>query len=223
MKKFISLLIIVVAGFYLYKGLKNIKFGVEKNGVHSYYNSNAVNDTGVANIVTSIVLTYRGFDTLGEVTILFLSALGIGALVYGRKEKIIKEDCFIIHTSYRILFPAILLYGIYIFIHGHLTPGGGFQGGAIIASALMLRLVTVDKIWNEKIASFLEGLSGLIFVLLGIVGLIVLGSFLANKGVVNLGYVKKLFSAGLIPLIYIAIGMKVGFELTGIINNLKKD
>ncbi len=223
MKKFIAVLIVVVIGFYFYKSLNYFKFGAEREGVYTYYNSHAVSDTGVANIVTSIVLTYRGFDTLGEVTILFLSAIGIGALVYGRKEKVLKETCFIIDTSYKILFPAILLYGVYVFLHGHLTPGGGFQGGAIIATGLMLRLVTVDKKWNEKMFSFLEGLSGLSFVLLGAAGLLLLGSFLANKGVLGLGVVKNLFSAGIIPLIYIAIGLKVGFELTGIVNNLKKD
>ncbi len=223
MKKFISLLIILVLGFYLYKGISKLKFGVERKGVYKYYNENGVKDTGVSNIVTSIVLTYRGFDTLGEVTILFLASLGVGALMYGRKEKLIKEECFIIDTGYRVLFPAMILYGIYIFLHGHLTPGGGFQGGAIIATAMLYRMVVVDKSMNEKFANFLEGLSGISFVILGLIGLIIVGSFLANKEVLSPGVVKNLVSAGIIPLIYIAIGVKVGFELTGILNKLKSE
>ncbi|RKX92806.1 MAG: cation:proton antiporter, partial [Spirochaetes bacterium] len=119
----------------------------------------------------------------------------------------------------RLLFPLILLFGAYIFVHGHLTPGGGFQGGAIIASGFLLMYLAFPKQRiNKKTSGLAESLSGLIFVGIGLLGLVFSGYFLTNflpKGIPN-----TLFSAGIIPIIYIAIGFKVGFELTGIIDDL---
>ncbi|MEA3408936.1 MAG: MnhB domain-containing protein, partial [Candidatus Eisenbacteria bacterium] len=118
------------------------------------------------------------------------------------------------------LVPLILLFGAYIFTHGHLTPGGGFQGGAIIASAfLLVYLSSPGKRISEKGASLTESVSGLVFVAIGLLGLTA-GThyFLANflpKGALN-----TLFSAGIVPIIYCAIGLKVGSELTGVVDNL---
>lgn len=223
MKKFIGLILVIILGFFLYKGAVTLSQQTRNPGLNNYYNQNAVSDTGVANIVTSIVLTYRGFDTLGEVTVLFLAALGVGVLAFFKKNKKIKESSFIIKTGYKILFPAILLYGIYIFVHGHLTPGGGFQGGAIIASAFLLQLIIGEYKMSSAWAALFEGFSGLVFILLGGAGLLWLGTFLGNKGLLPLGTVKMLFSAGIIPIIYVFIGIKVGFEMTGILNNLNKE
>jgi multicomponent Na+:H+ antiporter subunit B len=119
-----------------------IPFGESKTEVGKYYVSNGVEDTGATNIVTSVVLNYRGFDTLGEVTILFIAAIGLGAVLATQKkrklEKKVTPASLILYTGCRFLFPLILLFGIYVFVHGHLSPGGGFQGGAIIASAFVL-------------------------------------------------------------------------------------
>jgi len=117
------------------------------------------------------------------------------------------------------LFPLILVFGSYIFIHGHLTPGGGFQGDAIIASGFLLVYLGCRERRISRVASNLaESLGGLTFVVVGLFGLVFGGYFLLNflpKGTVN-----ALFSAGIIPIIYIAIGFKVGSELASIIDNL---
>ena len=98
-------------------------------------------ESGSANIVTSIVVNYRGFDTLGEVTVLFVSITGVGIILYGMKEVTCGKPSLIVRTGSRILFPLIVLFGTYIFVHGHLTPGGGFPGGAVIASGILLLMV----------------------------------------------------------------------------------
>ncbi len=224
MRKIISaiLLIIIAGGITL--SLMKIPFGIPKTKVGEYYINKGREETGATNIVTSVVLNYRGFDTLGEITILFIAALGVGAILsLGRKRTDKKEKIeptsSIVYTGCRFLFPILLLVGSYIFIHGHLTPGGGFQGGAIIASAfLLIYLSCPGKRVNEKYSKITESLAGLIFIVLGLIGLAIGQEFLFNF--LPKGTLGTLLSAGIIPIIYIAIGLKVGSELTGIIDNL---
>jgi len=189
-----------------------------------YYLDQGMEKTGAANVVTSVVVTYRGFDTLGEVTILFIAAIGLGAVLYSRKKE--KRDqkekpsaSLILQTGCRFLFPLIVLFGTYVFIHGHLSPGGGFQGGVIIASAfLLLFLGCKEKKIPMKSMNAVESLAGIIFVGIGLAGLYWGGSFLENF--LPRGMPHMLLSGGVIPIIYIAIGFKVGAELAGIVAGL---
>ncbi len=229
MRRIISLVILVIIGAGFIFAFSQIPFGKDKINVAGYYLKEGIQQTGAVNIVTSVVLNYRGFDTLGEVTVLFVAAIGLGTVLFverkvqkqqsNNKEDKAKRASLILRTGSRLLFPLILLFGAYIFVHGHLTPGGGFQGGAIIASGFLLMYLAFPKqSINKKSSGVIESLSGLIFVGIGLLGLIFSSYFLANflpKGVPN-----TLFSAGIIPIIYIAIGFKVGFELTGIIDDL---
>ena len=112
-----------------------------------------------------------------------------------------------------------MVFGAYIFVHGHLTPGGGFQGGAIVASAvLLLLLADRDRGLNHNVLGWIESMSGFLYVTVGLLGLVVAGSFLSNKGVLPLGTWNNLFSAGLIPVIYVLVGLKVGSELGSLLD-----
>jgi len=222
MRRIVSLLLLIIVAFGISLSLAKIPFGVPKTKVGRHYIDEGIEETGAANIVTSVVVNYRGFDTLGEITVLFIAAIGLGAvLTSSGREKMRKTEpaSLVLYTGCRLLFPLILIFGIYIFIHGHLTPGGGFQGGAIIASGFLLIYLGCRERRISRIASNLtESLGGLIFVVIGLLGLVFGGYFLLNflpKGTTN-----ALFSAGIIPIIYIAIGFKVGSELAGIIDNL---
>jgi len=124
----------------------------------------------------------------------------------------------IVKTVTRLTVGLILIFGIYIILHGHLSPGGGFAGGVIVALAfvhLMLAFgedVAVSKI-SRNLASHLESIGALMFLgvaLLGFLG----GSFFLN--ILIKGSPFKLFSAGTIPLSNIAIGIKVGVGLFAI-------
>ncbi|MFO7851983.1 MAG: Na(+)/H(+) antiporter subunit B [Bacteroidota bacterium] len=223
MRKIIGILLLLIVATGLTLTLKEIPFGIPKTKLGQHFIEEGVESTGAVNIVTSVVVGYRAFDTLGEITVLFTAAIGLGALfgLYRRKETEIKTEpaSLIVNTGCRFLFPIILLVGIYIFLHGHLTPGGGFQGGAIIASAfLLVYLGCRGKRITENVSKTVEGLAGLTFVVIGIIGLTVGKDFLFNF--MPKGEPGMLFSAGIIPIIYLAIGLKVGSELAGIIDDL---
>jgi len=222
MRRIISILLLVIVALGISLSLAKIPFGTPETKVGRRYIDEGIKETGAANIVTSVVVNYRGFDTLGEVTVLFIAAIGLGAvLTAGGSEKMRKTEpaSLVLYTGCRLLFPLILIFGTYIFIHGHLTPGGGFQGGAIIASGfLLIYLGCRERRISRTASNLAESLGGLVFVVIGLFGLILGGCFLSNflpKGTVN-----SLFSAGIIPIIYIAVGFKVGSELAGIIDNL---
>jgi multicomponent Na+:H+ antiporter subunit B len=185
-------------------------------------NIEAVN---AANLVSAVVVTYRGFDTLGEVTILFLTASIIGFFLKKKlsdtQRKEVRESSDILVTASKILVPVMILFGVYVIINGHLTPGGGFQGGAIIASAMVLALLANPHMkFNHQLFNVLESISGVSFVLMGIAGIVYAGGFLDNR-ILPGGEVGTLISAGAIPLIYIFIGLKVGSELSNIVGNLQ--
>lgn len=177
-------------------------------------------ETGSANLVTSIVVNYRSFDTLGEVTVLFISATGVGLLLGGGKKRIVEEIKVspVARLASRIVTPLLLTLGIYVFIHGHLTPGGGFPGGAIIAAAFLLMMLTDEKRRAPSKLKVLEGSMGLTYVLLGVAGLLISGSFLQNF--LPSGTIGELLSGGLVPVVYSVIGLKVGAELSGILDDL---
>ncbi|MFO7815351.1 MAG: hydrogen gas-evolving membrane-bound hydrogenase subunit E [Halanaerobiales bacterium] len=244
-RDFLSLFLVIILGFVIFQAfdtgsdgkLSITQFGevnLNDRASINYINKNVNAETsqlnfketenpesGSANYVTSIIANYRALDTLGEITVLFIAAAGL-AFVLGenKKSNAFGSDApFIIKTGVKILFPLLFLLGIYIIVHGHLTPGGGFQGGAIIATAILLKFLAYrDYNLNHTGLTILESLAGISFLIIGLVGLYTDRSFLTNF-LAN-GTLGTLFSAGVIPIIYILIGIKVGAELSGIISNL---
>ncbi|MBN2765370.1 MAG: Na(+)/H(+) antiporter subunit B [Paludibacteraceae bacterium] len=191
----------------------------------THYANNGAAEVGAPNLVTSIVVTYRGLDTLGEVTILFLVAAIISFFLKvekkGQKMAPPRVSSEIILTASKLLVPVVLVLGIYVFVNGHLTPGGGFQGGAIIATAFVLLLMANPRFeLNHRIIAAVESVSGMAFVLVGVLGILLAGGFLDNK-ILPLGHFGKLFSAGAIPIIYSLVGLKVGSELSNILSNFQ--
>lgn len=235
MKKVLVIILLAVIGYFLADTLLDIPFGenrigdihAEKPTVAGYYLSNTVEKSQVANVITAIVVNYRGLDTLGEVTVLFLATTGVASILYRRKEeeeedlRVTIPSSSIIRTGARVLFPSITLLGIYVFVHGHLSPGGGFQGGTIVATGFLLMLISYRGFnTNHNRMTWIESLAGLAFVFLGLWGLFTGRTFLEN--IPDVGILNNLVSGGLIPIIYIAVGFKVAVELTGILDILLK-
>lgn len=239
LRKLIVFILIGFLGYILTITFSSIPLGENRIGnlknpknVAAYYLDKSPNNLKVANSITAVVVNFRGFDTLGEVTVLFLAATGLASILYRKEEeeeeksnkkhishRLNLPSSSLVQTGAKILFPLILLLGIYVFIHGHLTPGGGFQGGAIIATGFLLMLVSYKGFkTNHKVMVWLESLAGLGFVGVGLYGLITYGSFLQNTGWT--GNLNDLVSGGLIPLIYIFIGVKVATELTNVLDIL---
>ncbi len=177
---------------------------------------------GVANVVTTVVVYFRGFDTLGEIAVLFIASLGVGLMLQPNTECRLKaESNFMLQTASTLLFPLILLFGIYVMVYGHLSPGGGFQGGVIIASGVLLLLISHKnfEVPHTVIVAF-ETVAGVSYVLIGFMGLLLLDTFLGNFIPHDIANMGMLLSGGVIPLIYIIVGIKVGSEMSGIVQNL---
>jgi len=130
----------------------------------------------------------------------------------------------IVKTIASITFPFVMIYGLYIIAHGHLTPGGGFQGGAIVASGAAMILVAYGSIWTmgkvkEKYLSVLESTGAIVFIGTAIFGLLFAGIFFNNflfDGNIIFNIVPEkgstvgiLNSAGTLPIMNFAVGLKV--------------
>ena len=206
-----------------------------------YYADRGPQELGAPNLVTAVVVTYRGLDTLGEVTVLFISAAGVGLLLRRTRrnqddDKGLKEGdraektagfhkpaSEIVETATELLLPMVILFGVYVFMNGHLSPGGGFQGGAIIASGTMFLLLALPESHISRLLiAITESMSGFSYVVVGVLGVILAGGFLDNR-IMDLGTYGSLFSAGAIPLIYVFVGLKVGFELSAVLDRFRKE
>lgn len=171
-----------------------------------------------ANVVSAVNFDQRGLDTLGEETILFASVIGVSALLRPSKEEI---EAGPTHTgrvmeATRILgyafLPLVAIIGLDVIAHGHITPGGGFQGGVILASGIHLLYVagsyqTLDKLRPLRWFEHGEALGAAAFACLGIAGAATTMGFLAN--LIPLGRFGQLFSAGTVPLLNGAVGIEV--------------
>lgn len=133
-----------------------------------------------------------------------------------------KGMTIIVKRISQLMTPSIFLLGIYIVLHGHLTPGGGFAGGVLIAGAFVLMILAYgsDDVKSEVQkwrASFSESLGIFLFWFLALLGLIQGSYFFINLiAKTNPGKPFTLFSAGIIPLSNIAIGIEVAAALFAI-------
>ncbi|MGF6919063.1 Na(+)/H(+) antiporter subunit B [Paraburkholderia sp. 40] len=197
-----------------------------------YYVVRGPLELGAPNIVTGILITFRGFDTLGEVAVLFMVAASVGVLLKEESNATSAAAADesaparrpageIVHTGKQVLLPMILTFGGYVIVNGHLSAGGGFQGGAIVASAVMLMLLARPRsTLNVALLSVVESLAGVIYVCTGILGLVLAGGFLDPRFLPR-GEFGAFFSAGAIPLISTLLGVKVGAELSVIIDRFR--
>lgn len=226
-KRFIALLLVLAVGGLFALLLTGYSPDTQLNPTARYYAEHTPADLGAANIVTAIIVTYRGLDTLGEVTVLFLAATIVGLVLSlggrdGHAPHPLVPVGELLTTGSRYLAPLILLLGVYVFVNGHLTPGGGFQGGAIIASGtLLLLLADPLRHFSHGLMAAVESVAGVFYVIIGLLGLALAGGFLDNRFLPT-GTLGTLFSAGAIPLIYALIGLKVGAELSSMLASLSE-
>ncbi len=118
----------------------------------------------------------------------------------------------IIRTIAQKLFPFIVLFGFYLISHGHLSPGGGFQGGVVLGTAIILLALShsigqTEKKFKSRWLNMLEKLGILTLIFLGFLGIFLGHSFLSNF--LPLGKPGQIASGGLMLLFNITIGIKV--------------
>lgn len=174
-------------------------------------------ESGAANIVTAVVADYRVLDTLGEVLVLFAAASGVGLLIPSRRRSADERRASpIVGTAVPVIMFFALITGAYIVLHGHLSPGGGFSGGAVIASAFILRYLAGGRPRPQAkaVLSALESGVGLALLAVGLIGLGVSGSFFA--GFLPQGTLGAFASGGMLVIVYTLIGIKVAAELSAL-------
>jgi multicomponent Na+:H+ antiporter subunit B len=184
----------------------------------------AVPERSNTDVVTAVNFDYRAIDTLGEEFILFAAVVGVASLLRtlrGEKSRDPDDDApgrRVPETSLAVrlaglgLVAPIVLVGIYVVAHGHQTPGGGFQGGVILATALLLiylssDYITMRRVGPPELIEAAEGAGSVGFVLIGLAGLVFGSAFFQN--VLGKGTPGQLDSAGLIPLSNLAVGLAV--------------
>lgn len=130
-------------------------------GLAPFFLANSVSGGGGTNVVNVILVDFRGFDTLGEITVLAIAAVGILAMLdglrlhnptcdpQGRRWAWAKNP-LILMTLSRLLLPLALLISVFIFLRGHNLPGGGFIAGLVTAVALALQYIASGVVWVEE-------------------------------------------------------------------------
>jgi multicomponent Na+:H+ antiporter subunit B len=170
------------------------------------------------NVVSSINFDLRALDTLGEDTIVVASVVGVIALLRPsrtERERIkIPDEQVLPATKLAgyLLLPATVLLGLDVVLHGHLTPGGGFQGGVVLATGWHLLYISgsypaLATLRPLKWCDYAEATGLTMYVLIGVAGALAGGAFLAN--VLPRGSFGSLLSAGTVPILSVAVGVEV--------------
>ncbi|MFF5714093.1 MnhB domain-containing protein [Streptomyces sp. NPDC012756] len=181
-----------------------------------------------ANVVSSVNFDIRAFDTLGEESILFGTVLGATLLLrraHDERRRRARAESVMPTTRLfgTVLLPVALVVGVYIVAHGQLSPGGGFQGGVILATALHLAYVAADyralkrlrPLTALDVADSLAAASYSLIGLAGLAGLVAGGAFLEN--VLPLGTFNTLTSGGTVPVLNAAVGVEVACGLIALL------
>ncbi len=227
MKNFLAVLSTgVVAALLLYVVALLPSMGNPNNptnlNVIPRYLEHSEEEAGAENIVSGILLNYRGYDTMGEVTVIFSALAAVLAVLSRGKKKVLYtymdrsevKSSVITRVAVRFLVPFIILFSIYTILHGDVLPGGGFQGGAIIGASLII-FTTVFGLWEstKRIpTSFrisLEGSAVMAFFLIGIAGIIGGANFLT--------YILPRISAQIQPVLrtWMLLAVEVGIGVGG--------
>jgi len=182
--------------------------------VSTTYAQQPASDTGAGNLVAGVYLNYRLFDSLLEILVFSVAVVGVRHYLQRQETPALPRlaESEVVRTSARILFPLALLLGIYLTVFGHVGPGGGFAGGVIAASGLLLCSIAygVTSI-EERIPRVLLvfGESGALLVMLLLAALPLLLGRAPFLDLIAKGRAGDLFSGGSIMLLNAMIAIKV--------------
>ena len=213
----------------------------DNNEVARRYIENGLEETGAVNIVSGMILDYRAFDTFGESCVLFVATICVTIMLRidgrggdeddeehetGKKAFGIRESAFakldsrnyepqndtILKKSAMLVIPLILVFGIYVVLNGHLSPGGGFSGGAILGTGFILYLSAfgfekTERFMNAKTVKIVTLVALLVYCLSKCYSFFTGANHLESG--IPLGTPGAILSSGLILVLNICVGAVV--------------
>lgn len=193
------------------------------NEVAARYIESGLQETGAVNIVSGMILTYRAFDTFGETNVLFIATCCVMILLMVDDAILKKQEAkndrrfepkndAILQGTASVLCPIIFIFGIYVVLNGHLSPGGGFSGGAIIGAGMILYVSAfgfkkTQRFFNEHIYKIAKITALLMYGMIGSYFYITGANGIENH--IPLGTPGSILSGGIILPINICVGLEV--------------
>lgn len=198
----LPIIVVVAAGLALVYGAIGMpEFGSPDAPIHGHvaprYILQSGTEVGVPNIVTSVLASYRSFDTLGEVAVIFTAGIGV-MLLLGLRRRVSEDGSveyppepgeshlrryLLLRVTAKLLIPFVLLFALYVQFHGDFGPGGGFQAGVIFAAAFVLYALVFGiknarRVVPESVTRFFIAAGLLLYAGVGVVSLVMGGNYL---------------------------------------------
>ncbi|MFN2289091.1 MAG: Na(+)/H(+) antiporter subunit B [Chromatocurvus sp.] len=191
----LALLLVVSTGFMLVLGTLDMPaFGDPDSPANTHVAVRYLEESGreidIPNVVTSVLASYRGYDTFGEAVVIFTAAVGVLSLlgllsrpIEGRESPVLMAEHLVLRLVSEMLIPLILLFALYVQFHGEYGPGGGFQAGVIFAAAIILYsmlfgLDAAQRVARPGVLRVLAALGVLVYGSVGVASLLAGGNFL---------------------------------------------
>jgi multicomponent Na+:H+ antiporter subunit B len=189
------LVALATAGILIYGTLGIPVFGDPSGAIHQHvaprYLQEAVEATGIPNVVTAVLASYRGYDTLGETTVIFTAGIGVILLLgMGRRARRGTQgqaggmhEYLVLRVIAKLLIPFALLFALYVQFHGDFGPGGGFQAGVILAAGvifytIIFGLANAQRLVPPRLVEILVALGVAVYAVVGDIGLLLGGNYL---------------------------------------------
>lgn len=194
--------------------------GSMRNPTYTYiidrYLQKGPEEAGAPNVVTDVILNYRGYDTLGEVTVIFTALIAVLATLLlrpGQEDEPPAGDAaprsVIVQFVTRAMAPFIAVFTLYLILHGHMSPGGGFQGGTILGALIILLSLNLGRRYGRallppKPRPLLQASAVITFIVIGLAGMALYGGFLVYPAAARLEWLREVW------LIAVEIGIGLG-------------
>lgn len=194
----LPLLVVIATGAALIYGTLDMPpFGAADNPIHQHvaprYIEESPKEVGLPNLVTSVLASYRGFDTFGETVVVFSAMVGVLSLLGAARRRENSDDAAVIVAGFKghkvlrvvakLIIPLIILFALYVQFHGDFGPGGGFQAGVIAAAAFILYALVFSlshsiQVVSPKFLQILASFGVLLYASVGIYSMLKGGHFL---------------------------------------------
>jgi multicomponent Na+:H+ antiporter subunit B len=194
-------------------------FGAQTSRYAQLLNATAVGQRHATNVVSAVVFDYRALDTLGEEFIVLACVCGVALLLREVRDETVGRPRDEMHSEgVRAVGLAAAgvatLVGLYVVMHGYVTPGGGFQGGVVLAGACALVYLagsyrSYRRLLPDRLVDGAEGLGAGAYALVGLVALLLGLGYLQNLLGGSLGDAGTLASSGSIPILNTATALEV--------------